>query len=318
MNDNTATPGMSRRKVLAGFGIATGAAGLAAAGLPGVAGASAPARAAEGRPQAHLAQATELPFGTPTPGLSYLPHDATAFFSGAESGRVLDTAVHLNPSDYIRCSLNLPVGTIIQELNVAYLGSPIAYIYSRSANATVINIEYTTTSLPSQTTVAWRGFKVDTPITIAYDKSYYLAAYVGPPTLPGPPIARLQSMTVGYAAVQSGFVPFTGTTPRILDTRLGGGKVLPGDAGARVIDLGMAGAKAAVINVTADATEGYGYFSVFPDGVPYPGNSSLNWTTAGVTIANTVIAPLSAGGKIKLRAGESAAHAIVDVQGFLF
>lgn len=315
MSENHDTPGMSRRKVLAGLGAATGAAGLAAAGLPGFASAaSVPA----GR---SLPSAKPMAIPTPTAGLTYLPFDGLAFFSSTEGGRSYDVSYgtrSLVAPTYSYCSMSLPVGSVVHELIVTYRGAPIAFIDHRSETPPYWESLFNTGALTPTATPATLKFELPTPIEITHGYTYILRAYAELFNGLNAADGSILGMTVGYVPVASGFAPYGGTTPRILDTRLGGGKVLPGDSGARVIDLGMAGAKAAVINVTADSTEGYGYFSVFPDGVAYPGNSSLNWTAANVTIANTVIAPLSTSGKIKLRAGESAAHAIVDVQGFLF
>lgn len=312
MSEHTESTGIDRRRLIAGIGVAAGVAGLGAAVVPGRASAS--GRLPTAAPQA---------LNPPVVGLSYVAVDGLAFHSSNEgtttAGREynVDYGVRsLTAPTYAYAPLVLPVGAQLKELGVTYRGSVIAYIDRRQDTAPYWESLYNTGSTPHSATPTSESYEVD--ITIEHGKSYSLRFYAEDPILPQFETGYLGSMHLGYVPPSSGFVPYAGTTPRILDTRLGGGKVLAGDAGARTLDLGLAGAKAAIINLTADATEAYGYFSVYPGGVAYPGTSSLNWTTAATTIANTVIAPLSSDGKITLRAGESAAHAIVDVQGYLF
>jgi Right handed beta helix region len=76
-----------------------------------------------------------------------------------------------------------------------------------------------------------------------------------------------------------------------------------------------ANAKAVVINVTAVAADGLGFVTVHPCVSPLPLASSLNYT-AGVNLANEIVAPLSATGDICLYTSE-AAHLLVDVVGFV-
>jgi hypothetical protein len=305
--------GLSRRQVLAGIG-AAGAAGLLATGLADT------AHASPARPSALPSAAPQAI--TPIAGLSYLQYDASGFFSYNEGGRDLSVgygARSLVDPKYLRAPLvGIPVGSVLKQLNVIYRGTPIVWIDDRSD---LLAPDYwaalfTTTSTPLSLTPTSYSYAIVIPIQ--HGHTYQLRVYAEPNNGITGVDSSIMGITVGYIPQPSGFMPYTGTTPRILDTRTGGGKVLAGDAGARTIDLGVVGAKAAVINLTAAETEAYGYFSVFPNNVTWPGNSSLNWTAANVTIANTVIAPLSPDGKIKLRAGESASHAIVDVQGFLY
>ncbi len=309
MSEQSTEPqGMNRRKMLGGLGAATGAVGLAAVAMPGVAGA-APSKLPMLAPQALTPQ---------TPGLSYLPIDAVAFFTATEAGRNYDVNYGTRPlvGSYLYTSPALPVGAVIKRLDIVYRGTPIVWLDRRGEPAPYWESLFTTTSLPLSLTAASASYDVDFTVTHGYTYLLRVAAEANN-GITGVD-SSIMGVTVGYVPPASGFMPYTGTTPRILDTRQGGGKVLPGDAGARELNLNISGAKAVVINLTADSTEAYGYFSVYPANIAYPGTSSLNWTGPNVTIANTVIAPLSPDGKIKLRAGESAAHAIVDVQGFLY
>ncbi len=308
--------GISRRTMIVGLGAATGVAGIAAMASPSIVSAgAAPALAPSLAPglggSTHVAAIT-----APIAGLSYVVVDGVAFFSQT-STRAYDTNYGvrstIGPAAY--APLLLPTGSVLKQLNVTYQGSVVAYIDRRMDTAPYWESLYNTGSTPISATPASASYDVN--ITLEHGKSYILRFTAEALPLVGPP-QFLGSMGIGYVPPPSGFMPYTGATPRILDTRLAGGKIQPGDAGAREINFGISGAKAAVINLTADQTVAYGYFSVYPANVPWPGNSSLNWTGPNVTIANTVIAPLSPDGKIKLRAGESAAQAIVDVQGFLY
>lgn len=72
-----------------------------------------------------------------------------------------------------------------------------------------------------------------------------------------------------------------------------------------------------VRNLTITNTESsFGFVSVYRAGIDWPGNSSINWSSPGLTAANAVISAVDDQGRIDLRAGEAATHAIVDVVGY--
>ena len=105
---------------------------------------------------------------------------------------------------------------------------------------------------------------------------------------------------------------------RIIDTR-GGAKVGPGGAPLIVQIAGQrgvpaTGATAAVLNVTAVNAESQGYLTVYPAGQPQPATSSVNYANSS-PVANLVIAPLSADGKIAIFS-EQRTDVIVDVTGW--
>ena len=104
---------------------------------------------------------------------------------------------------------------------------------------------------------------------------------------------------------------------RALDTR-SGATPAPGTT----LNLGIAGAygvpsdaKAAIVNVTAVDTGGWGYLTVWPGGLPQPPTSSLNYSEAGLTIASSVVIPLGADGSINVYTSNSAG-VLVDVLGY--
>lgn len=80
---------------------------------------------------------------------------------------------------------------------------------------------------------------------------------------------------------------------------------------------------AVVWNLTATGATGAGYLSAWAAGTPEPPTSSLNWTSAGTTIANAGIIATDADATMHIRvdggpqmAGAPLTHAIVDVFGY--
>jgi hypothetical protein len=75
------------------------------------------------------------------------------------------------------------------------------------------------------------------------------------------------------------------------------------------------GVAAVALNVTVTNTTVQGFLTVFPDGGSVPNASNLNWDP-GVTIANRVVVPVGANGKIDLYNDGGSADVIVDVTGW--
>jgi len=130
-----------------------------------------------------------------------------------------------------------------------------------------------------------------------------------------------QALASGYTAL---------SPDRLLDTRTGagtGGAVakVPADksitlsiAGADGGSLPASGITAVALNVTATNTSGIGFISAYPDGEGVPNVSNLNYV-AGQTVANAVIVPVAADGKIDLLNGGATAgnvDLIADVTGY--
>ena len=117
---------------------------------------------------------------------------------------------------------------------------------------------------------------------------------------------------------------------RILDTRVGPtpvGRGLGAVGPGQTIDVQITGrgnvpdgAAAVVVNVTVTGTTGNGYLTVFPTQAvagPPPLASNLNWT-AGSTVPNLVEVAIGVNGRISIFNGPgSAAHVIVDVEGYV-
>jgi hypothetical protein len=132
----------------------------------------------------------------------------------------------------------------------------------------------------------------------------------------------------GYFAPSGGgtagqFVPVV--PARITDTRTGSGQANAGSTLAagttltvQVTGAGLipaTGVSAVVLNTTATDTTSAGFFTVFPAGAGLPVASNLNWT-AGVTVPNRVIVPVSAGGQVSFYNGLGSADLVVDVNGY--
>ncbi len=120
--------------------------------------------------------------------------------------------------------------------------------------------------------------------------------------------------------VAGGFVPVA--AQRVLDTRQ---SIILGNAGfdrrTREWDLGIAGtagvplwAAAVTLNLTAFDASSSGYFTVWPDGQPRPGSSSLN-LGSGDVLANAVTVGLGANNGVGIYTDTSALF-LVDVAGW--
>ena len=162
-----------------------------------------------------------------------------------------------------------------------------------------------------------------------------------PTSIPGTPMDGTAPVTGSIvtppaSAIYSSAPLFSSVGPvRVFDTRVG---VAGGDAGVRVVSkvkvgggvelvvkvtdlvggdgvrlVPAAGVGAVSLNVTATDVEGAGFVTVYPCGVR-PLVSSLN-VTAGVTVPNAVIAPVSAAGTVCFYSSV-ATDLIADVNGW--
>ncbi|MGH7778191.1 MAG: hypothetical protein ACREPI_13600, partial [Candidatus Dormibacterales bacterium] len=116
------------------------------------------------------------------------------------------------------------------------------------------------------------------------------------------------------------------TPARILDTRSGtgtGGTVGPVAAGGTLAlqvtgadGVASANVTAVAVNITATGESSAGLITAYPDGSPRPPISNLDYTT-GTTVANLVIVPVGADGKIDLyNASSGTTQLIGDVFGY--
>jgi Cellulase (glycosyl hydrolase family 5)/IPT/TIG domain len=112
---------------------------------------------------------------------------------------------------------------------------------------------------------------------------------------------------------------------RITDTRTGSGQPNAGSTlgptntlTVQVTGAGgvpATGVSAAILNVTVTNTTAASFLTIWPTSASRPTASNLNWT-AGITIANRVIVPVSATGQISVYNQAGSADMIVDVSGY--
>ena len=176
--------------------------------------------------------------------------------------------------------------------NFSYQGTPSVFIYRRPLANPQSEQAYVNATL-----AAGGGPKTQTvtdglPLTIEADNTYSLRINVAPGD-------SIYGVTVGYQPPTQGFVPFSGANPRVYDSRPIG-KLADGEE--RLVPLGLAGERGAVVNLTLTRTTGEpGYVAVFAGGIPWPGNSSQNWYAAGANVANCVVTVVDAQGRITIR-----------------
>jgi YVTN family beta-propeller protein len=104
----------------------------------------------------------------------------------------------------------------------------------------------------------------------------------------------------------------TGPT-RVLDTRSGGAL---SSGSTTLVDLGpvAAGASGAVLNVTATEASAAGFVTVWGPGAPRPVASNVNVERPGQTVANMVVTPVDASGRIAVFV-QSTTHLVIDLVG---
>jgi len=301
---NPSTWGVTRRDALIGLGAVAGAA-AAVTVLPFT------ADAAGSVPSVVPARSGEL-VGAPIAGLTYVGLDASGFFDDA-GNRLYNFLTGSQPilqNRRIWAPLVLPAGSVVYQMNVGYQVQPIAEISRRLI--TQPNPAVQPAQVFQKTLQAGPGGpfssteNLASPVTIAADSTYTVSFFCGPGS-------SVFGCTIGYLPPTQSFVPFTGT-PRVLDTR-GGVKLAPGEE--RVVDLGIPGARTAVINLTITQTVDAGYVAVFRADIAFPNNSSINWSGPNQTSANGVITAVDPTGKIKIRGGDGSTHVIIDRIGYL-
>ena len=78
-----------------------------------------------------------------------------------------------------------------------------------------------------------------------------------------------------------------------------------------------AGAAAALISLTLDATAGAGFLGVFANGIAWPGTSNANWYTNGQILAVTTVTAVDATAKVTVHAGgPGSTQFVIDVIGY--
>lgn len=78
------------------------------------------------------------------------------------------------------------------------------------------------------------------------------------------------------------------------------------------------GATAAIVTLTATETGGAGFLTIYSNAVSQPATSNLNFSTPGISIAVSTQVAVDPAGNIKVTAGPSATHVVIDVVGYLY
>ena len=252
--------------------------------------------------------------GAAIPGLTYVSFDAFQFFD-EDGGRIYQdiTGTQPNPANVpgrIFAPLNLPAGSVIYQMNVGYQGQPIAEISKRPITPAIPAVAPAQVFQKTLVAGPGQGFSstenLTTPVTITADASYMISFRCSAGQ-------SVYNCSLGYLPPTQGFVPFTGATPRVFDSRSGAKFIVDEE---RTVDLGFPGARGAVINLTVTETSAGGFVAIFPADIAWPGNSSINWKAVNQDVANGVITRVDATGKIKVRAS-NATHVVIDRIGFL-
>jgi hypothetical protein len=295
---------LTRRGLLGGIGAAAGAAAL---------GVSLPMTAAAATPPAEpdLDPAANEPL---VAGLTYQMVDAVAFtprdFDSAWPRAVIAQGAELANGGSLSASIDVPVGAVLKQVTLFYISPTASPPQTASLKRKVITGSYDDIVPPAPLPQGSGLLSYTFGVTQAVDGTATFALFV----TTNDATQVVGGMRVGYQPPAQAFVALSGV-PRY-DSRTGAGKLAAGEE--RIIDVGVpAGARAAVLNLTVTETEAAGYVAVFAANVKWPGNSSVNWSVTGQTVANAVISPVGADGKIKVLGGVNKTHIVIDTQGYL-
>jgi len=315
---------LTRRRVVQGIGVLSGATVLVAqAGAPAAGALPLPGASAGG--QAPTGPHTEDP-KVVTAGLTYISASLFDFRSQTDQApTVSQFGAHATGTgaDLI-ASLPIPSGALLKEVTFAGYnnsGSPASFFLDTAQLADPT----TTGGIVTATLSTGSGVRLTTTtanIVVDGDYSYIFVA----PTM--------ASGLVQIAGARVGYVPPTppGTfhplnvPVRIYDSRpgalpTGGVKGKFTDHNERVLDAKLgtgvpAGASSVLVNVAATNTNPGGFFSLFRNGIAWPGTSTLNWGVANITVSSLASTQLSAG-LFKARCeAPGGADLIVDVVGW--
>jgi hypothetical protein len=238
--------------------------------------------------------------------------------SSPSSYSTIDGQFRFQPtsSGYASVLPNLPLGSVIKELELYGTRGATGVITLDLWRSTVAD---GTVALSSQATVPATAGNFTTTLACndTQDAQFKSTPFVNIDATAAP-AAAIFGMRVGYVAPSS-FVPLpTSIAPRVYDTRRPGFSKL-GAGEQRIVPLPVpAGIGTAIFTLTVTQTEGVGgYVAAFQAGIPWPGNSSVNWSGPNQDIANTVVCALSSDSKITLLGGANKTHVIIDLAGWI-
>lgn len=258
----------------------------------------------------HVQVVNQLPFSTA--GSFFVPHAPT---------RLLDTRAGIGaakakvgPYSPVRVKIagnaKVPSGAAAVVLNVTVTdttaGGWVSAYPGGAKRPESSNLNYTA------------GQTVPNQVIVPVGKDGYVELYNG-----GSKAVDLLADVTGYFD-RSASNGYSSLNPvRLVDTREGVGASRRQIAGQSAIGVQItgkagipAGASAVALNVTVTNPQQAGHLTVFPSGQTAPTTSNLNFS-AGQTIANSVIIPIGADGKIDIRNGAWAGtDVVVDVVGY--
>jgi hypothetical protein len=316
-SDTQASAGRpTRRSLVQGFGVLAGASVLA---VPVLTATSASAVPQPGEPSTQEASAV-------TAGLTYVAMPQYAFIGVGMFATYTGIGAYIPGSAYnLIAPLTLPTGSVIRELTVGGSndsGNPSTLRIGRTALAGGALGDVATVSLPSAALEGVRSATAGANHAVSAEHSYQLLAST---TAAG--TATIFSARVGYLPPPTPgvFKPLAAPV-RIYDSRpgalpLGGVKGKFTDHEERVLDAKLgtgvpASASSVLVNVTATNTNPGGFFSLFRDGIAWPGTSTLNWGTQNATVSSLGATQVTSG-LLKARCeGPGGADLIVDVVGY--
>lgn len=332
MHPPSLTNGLSRRAVFGGLGAGIVGAGL----LSGAASAERPS-GTEGvmtgaAPTVHALAATATPL---QPNLHYVllcGHDMAPLESPSEY-TTLDGRFHFAgaSSGYASVLLNLPIGSVIKELEM----------YGARKALGAVRLELWKSTVPSgevelsgqvATPVAAGEFTVTVAVNDLQDSTFKSTpfAFIDATAATS---AQIYGIRVGYTTPQLAFTPID--PARVYDSRLAAyapnnGVMAPNtsrvvsvkdgrNAAGTVVAPNIVpdGAAAVAVNVTVSGTTGPNFLSVVPGDAAAFTASTINWP-GGFDAANGAIVKLDASRQLKLFCGDQtgSTHVIIDVTGY--
>jgi hypothetical protein len=302
---------MSRRSLLAGVGAAGGLLAMPELVVPGLASAAATGPGLPGVPGPTLGPLANV---TLTPGLTYSIQDATEW--SAQGGfRVMDSGgaqpQPLGPASGLFMPIRMPVGATLKEVTVPYINTAAT---SMALDVERLDAGGVYTIVTNKQLVPGTGVQTATVTFTNEPKTDGSQSYMAFVENITAGTQFLQAARIGYQAPPLAFVANT-VVPRVLDTRIMGGKLNPNEE--RIVPTRVPGsAAAAVINLTITETENAGFVAVFAANVAWPGNSNINWSQTDQNLANGVVTAVDPSGAVKIRGGVNRTHVVIDVQGY--
>ncbi len=317
------TGGVSRRTVLAGAG---GLAGTIALGAPRAAFAAPPPLGPDDPALVRAALATQAGFPplAVVPGLRYrcwTGSDATPY-TWSDGRYITTTGAYCSTGGQLRIALGLEAGITIFETTFAVVnssGSDAVGVVDRQGIDGSIPEQVTSPIIPTggagtvQTASAFLSRKV--AATDLYSAGIYTSSTV-----------RLYGFRLGYLPAAYGYVPIA--PKRVYDSRAGNpplgvtkgqltnttrvinllnGVTLP----AGVTPVGL------LVNLAVVNTTPSGFLSLYQNGIPDPGTSSINWFTANEIVANTTYTGIDTNGNAIAKVPANAStDFFIDVVGY--